>query len=386
MAEASVDPAAFETAPAGPQSEAPLRPLTLWLRHLICLVVPLTTLGFALTGPHRWYLAPPWFLVVVASVLVDNRAGPERHQPAASLAAWQFDAVLYALAAVQLASVVLIARMISLAGLWSVDAFVAMLLAGVNSGYSGIVVAHELIHRRERRHQLLGRLILCTVMYEHFFTEHVRGHHARVGTRQDPATARFGESYRRFWRRTVPAQFKSAWRLEAKRLGEENMKWWDARLLKSRVVHGLIAEWTLALAIFAVFGWAAFVVFLMQALGAVRLLEAVNYFEHWGLERSGRKVETIDSWDTESWFTLYTLVGLSRHADHHAHATRPYQELRHFVESPKLPRGYFGMVVMVFVRNGRFRKLMTAELERRKLGPFAEGTTRTADEPAESLA
>jgi alkane 1-monooxygenase len=372
MAEASVHPASLQTAPAGSGSEAPLPALTLWLRHSMCFVVPFTTLGFALTGPHRWYLSLPWFLVVVASVIIDNHAGPERHQPAASLSAWPFDAVLYVLAAIQLASVVLVARLIARAGLWSVDALVAMLLAGVNSGYSGIVVAHELIHRPQRRHQLLGRLILCTVMYEHFFTEHVRGHHARVGTPEDSATARFGESYRRFWRRTVPGQFKSAWRLEAKRLGDETMKWWDPRLLKSRVVHGLVAEWTLAFGILGVFGWAAFVVFLAQALGAVRLLEAVNYFEHWGLQRSRRKVETVDSWDTESWFTLYTLVGLSRHADHHAHATRPYQELRHFADSPKLPRGYFGMVVMVIVRNRTFRKLMTAELERRKLGPFAE--------------
>jgi len=50
---------------------------------------------------------------------------------------------------------------------------------------------------------------------------------------------------------------------------------------------------------------------------------------------------------------------------------RPFQELRHFEESPKLPTGYFGMVDMVLFRNRRFRELMTEELRRRKLGPFA---------------
>jgi alkane 1-monooxygenase len=83
-------------------------------------------------------------------------------------------------------------------------------------------------------------------------------------------------------------------------------------------------------------------------------------------------VEPVDSWDTESWFTLYTLVGLSRHADHHAFAARPYPQLRHWQESPKLPSGYFGMVPLVLARNRRFQRLMTAELRRRKLGPFAE--------------
>jgi len=103
----------------------------------------------------------------------------------------------------------------------------------------------------------------------------------------------------------------------------------------------------------------------------VRLLECVNFFEHWGLERRGARVLPVDSWDTSSWFTLYTLVGLSRHADHHAWAARPYQQLRHWEESPKLPRGYFGMVVLAFARPGRFQKLMTEELERRELGPFS---------------
>ena len=354
-----------------PEAARSLPASRLWLRHLACFVVPLTTLGFALSGPHRWYAALPWFGVVIASVMIDNRAGPARRQPDPALPAWPFDGVLYALVALQIANIMLTARLVALSGFWSADALVTVLLMGTSSGYSAIVVAHELVHRRERHLQLLGRLLLCTVMYEHFFTEHVRGHHARVGTPEDPATARFGESYNQFWWRTVPGQFRSAWRLETRRLGDENMKWYDRRVLGSRVLHGVLAEVSLAAALGIAFGPAALAIFLLQALGAVRLLEAVNYFEHWGLARTERKVRPIDSWDTESWFSLYTLVGLTRHADHHAHAARPYQQLRHFEESPKLPRGYFGMVVMAVAQNRRFQKLMTAELQRRKLGPFA---------------
>ena len=80
----------------------------------------------------------------------------------------------------------------------------------------------------------------------------------------------------------------------------------------------------------------------------------------------------VDSWDADSRFTLYTLVGLSRHADHHAWASRPYQQLRFWEESPKLPYGYFGTVVLLLVWNSRFRALMTEELRARRLGPFAE--------------
>ena len=79
-----------------------------------------------------------------------------------------------------------------------------------------------------------------------------------------------------------------------------------------------------------------------------------------------------DSWDTDSWFTLYTLVGLSRHADHHAYASRPYQQLRYFEESPKLPFGYFGTVSWLIWDNAGFRRAMSKELKRRRLGPFRD--------------
>jgi alkane 1-monooxygenase len=131
-------------------------------------------------------------------------------------------------------------------------------------------------------------------------------------------------------------------------------------------------------ALTVLFGPVALVVHLLQAWWATRALEVVNYFEHWGLRREGRRVLPVHSWDTDSRFTYYALTGLSRHADHHAYASRPYQQLRVWDESPKLPRGYLAMFPLVLGRNRKFQRLMTAELERRKLGPFAEGTGTVA--------
>jgi len=359
-------------APEVPTTATPGETATVWLRHLMCLVLPVTTLAFLVTAPHAWWGALPWLAVLVASVVADKRSAPEHRQPALRLARWPFDAVLYGLVALQVVLVGLACWTVAQHGFFRVDTVVAWLLVGVNSGYSGIVVAHELIHRPSKRLQRLGRLLLCTVLYEHFYTEHVRGHHVRVGTPEDPATARFGETYQRFFLRTVPAQFRSAWRIEARRLGDPDMPLLDRRTLRNRVLHGLVCEWGAAVAIGLLLGAGAFVFFLAQAWVAIRLLEAVNYFEHWGLVRSGKRVSPIDSWDTDSRFTLHTLVGLSRHADHHAFAARPYQQLRHWEESPKLPHGYFGMVELVIFHNARFRALMTEELRRRRLGPFAE--------------
>jgi 16S rRNA C1402 (ribose-2'-O) methylase RsmI len=40
------------------------------------------------------------------------------------------------------------------------------------------------------------------------------------------------------------------------------------------------------------------------------------------------------------------LFHLQRHSDHHAHAERRYQSLRHFDEAPQLPAGYMGMLLL----------------------------------------
>jgi alkane 1-monooxygenase len=324
-----------------------------WLRHLSSLGFPLLTLGFVATGPHPAIAALPGIAIVVATVLLDRRARAAPAEPAVDGPSWPFTALAVLLAMVQLATLALLVRMVALQG-WSWSLVIVGWFVGNNSGWGTLVVAHELIHRRQRPLRWLGRALLCTVLYDHFFVEHVRGHHVRVATADDPATARFDESYHAFLRRTVPAQFRSAWRLG-----------------RRDVIVGLVVEAALLAAIALVAGWPGVAVFLWQAYGAVTVLEAVNYFEHWGLSRRGMRPGARDAWDTESWLTLYTLIGLSRHADHHAHAARPFERLRAVDESPKLPGGYYAMVTMAQLRNKTFRARMTEELKRKKLGPFA---------------
>jgi alkane 1-monooxygenase len=208
------------------------------------------------------------------------------------------------------------------------------------------------------------------VLYEHFATEHVRGHHPRVGTLDDPASAHFGETQRAFVWRTIPAQWKSAWHLEKVRLGDAQLAWYSPRMLRHRVLQGVLAELAILAAYAYFFGPLALVFFVMQARAAIYLLETVNYIEHWGLARVGKKVVSVDSWDTENWFTLYTLVGLSRHADHHAQASRPFHKLRHFDETAKMPAGYYGTILMAMLDNQRYQRLATLELRQKGLGPF----------------
>ena len=383
--------AAFAIGPAKTPTVSAFRT---WGLHLWAFVLPIVNLVFLLTGPHRWWSALLWTTPIWILVVVDNTSPEDHRQPPEDLPSWPFDLQLYLLILLQLANHVLMGVMASKLSVSSLAAagttlanVVGMaIVSGTTAGYSGIVLAHELVHRRGRVDFFLGRLLLMFVCNEQFATEHVRGHHPRLGTFDDPATARFGESLRDFIKRTIPAQFASAWRLEKIRLGDERMKWTDSRMVGHRVLQGVVGEVLIAAGYLVVFGPVALVFFLVQARSAVILLETVNYIEHWGITRATRTVTPVDSWDTDNAFTLRTLVGLSRHADHHAQASRPYQKLRYFSESPKMPLGYYGTILMAMFMNETYQERATEELRRKGLGPFRPGANvDSARAPAASV-
>jgi alkane 1-monooxygenase len=356
------------SSPAAPRASA-LDVAGQFARHLLAFWFPGTAFAFLVTGPHRWWVALLFVIPLVIAHVLDTSGRRELRQPPEGLPDWPFDAIVYALAAVQLVNVALLVRLFAVQDFLSFDFLVAHIVVGASSGYS-IITAHELIHRKGEWDQRLGRLLLGSVLYEHFYTEHLRGHHLRVATQEDPATARYGETFHHFYRRTVPAQFRSAWRLEKKRLGDEGMSNFDRRMLKHRVLQGVAGELGFAAVVAVAFGWVSFAAFVLQGWLASRLLEIVNYFEHWGLERKGARVGPSESWDTHSWFTYWSLIGLSRHADHHTYGSRPFQKLRVVDEAPVLPHGYVGTIAMVMMNNREFRRQANAELERRKLGPY----------------
>ena len=376
-----------------PAPGAPLSALRGFFLHLWAFVLPLINLVFLITGPHSWGVALLWFLPIWVLVLADVSARGDMRQPDLSTPSWPFDLQVALLIALQLASHILLGVMASKLALWPAEElgktaanFIAMhAMSGITAGYSGIVLGHELVHRRNRVGYFFGRVLLAFVCYEHFATEHVRGHHPRLGTKADPATARFGETFREFLWRTVPQQFRSAWKLENIRLGDPKMRLTDPRMLRHRVAQGVVAEVAITLGYLYFFGVVAMLFFLFQARMAIMLLEVVNYIEHWGIERSTKAVTTEDSWDTDNWFTLYTLVGLSRHSDHHARASRPYQLLQRFEDSPKMPSGYYGTIVMALFANERYRTYATEELKRKGLGPFRKPAD-VASEAGTSLA
>ncbi|MCK5189051.1 MAG: fatty acid desaturase, partial [Methylococcales bacterium] len=234
-----------------------------------------------------------------------------------------YDAILYALTFFQLLIISLLLIYASQLQ-WSsaseigtslVNLAVMRILVGTTSGSSAIIVAHELIHRPKVHMRLLGRLLLITVCYEHFVIAHICGHHLSVATPEDIATARTDESFKTYWKRVYVGHFKYAWNSELQRLGLTKTPIYHYKMLANSVLQGLIVESALVILILFSFGWATAIIFLYQALSGVRLLETINYYQHWGLVQ-GKGKDTL-AWVNQSILTEYALVGLSNHIGHH---------------------------------------------------------------------
>lgn len=338
------------------------------LPFFVALLIPLSAaMALSLDGPWRWATVILVFgitpvLDAVLGLNTRNPAGPDPSpMPHRDL---RFDFLLWFWATFQVAILVAFLAVTSTTAL-SVLEWVGLVLSiGIASGAGGINVAHELMHRRGALERGLAEVLMTSVCYPHFCVEHIRGHHKTVATPHDPATSRLGESLYRFWPRTIAGSLVSAWKLEGARVTPSGRAWTatDRRLRYPVVVILLLGGVT------AVFGLVGLAAFVAQAAVAVLLLEAINFVEHYGLVRRelkpGRfeRVTPLHSWNAGHRLTNWYLFNLQRHADHHAHANRPYWLLRHIEASPQLPAGYATMALLALVPP-LWRRIMDPRVE-----------------------
>jgi alkane 1-monooxygenase len=328
----------------------------LWL---LGLVVPLLPYG-AWREATRWdldifwWFGPIWILLLIP--LLDWIFGSDRSNPPE----WAIEQLsndryyrwcTYLFLPLQYAGLVLACWVVTNVEMSWVDQLGYALTVGTVGGVA-INTAHELGHKKERVERWLGRIALAQTGYGHFYVEHNRGHHARVATPEDPASSRLGESFWAFLPRTILGGIRSAWRLEAARLRNQNKKVWS-------LDNDVLTAWAMSVVLFgglvAAFGARIVPFLLVQAAFGLSLLEVVNYIEHYGLLRQkdakGRyeRCTPQHSWNSNHIASNVVLYQLERHSDHHANPTRRYQALRHFDESPQLPSGYGLMLGLAYI-------------------------------------
>jgi len=365
-------------APGGESVPAPAR----WRDHkryawLLALIVPLLPFSswmmVELTGLGVfWFYGP--VLIFGIFPLLDILGGLDPSNPPDSVIKWleedrYYRWVIYLYLPLQYAGLVFACWMFSHGGLSTVESIGLALTVAMVSGIA-INTAHE---------RWLSRVALAQSGYGHFFIEHNRGHHVRVATPEDPASARLGESFYAFWPRTVLGSLRSAWGLERMRLQRTGHGPWTIR-------NDILNAWAMSVVLFGglaiVFGPVVLPYLLIQAVVGFSLLEVVNYLEHYGLLRGRRedgryeRTRPEHSWNSNNVVSNVLLYHLQRHSDHHANPVRRYQALRHVDEAPQLPTGYAGMILIATIP-----PLWRRVMDRRLLAHYGHEVTRANVNP-----
>ena len=225
---------------------------------------------------------------------------------------------------------------------------------GVISGTIGITYAHELMHQKSKTERWLGDLLMASVLYSHFRSEHLRVHHVHIGTPKDAVTARYNEGFHRYFPRVLWQCARSAWHVEAAMLARKNLPPTHRSNPFWRYAALQIAMLTLA---YALGGWTGLALFTFQAFVAVWQLELVDYIEHYGLTRrhlGHGKYEHVlprHSWNAAHKASNWLLINLQRHSDHHYKPDRRFPLLQSHDQdaAPQLPYGYPVMTALAMV-------------------------------------
>jgi alkane 1-monooxygenase len=340
----------------------------LWLLGLVVPLLPFITVALAeVTGLGVMYWFGP-FLVFAIIPLLDYLIGKDEANPPDEAIKWleqdrYYRWCTYLFIPLQYAGLVFACTIWASGELSILEnlglAFSVAMVAGI-----AINTAHELGHKRKDHEKWLSKVALAQSAYGHFFIEHNRGHHVRVATPEDPASARLGESFWEFLPRTVSGSLTSALHLERERLERVGHGFWSFR-------NDVFNAWAMTLVLFgglvAIFGVEVLPWLIIQAVVGFSLLEVVNYLEHYGLRRQWdaekdryELCRPEHSWNSDNVASNVFLYHLQRHSDHHANPLRRYQALRHFEGLPELPNGYAAMIPLAWA----------TPLWRRKLDPM----------------
>ena len=278
-------------------------------------VVAVTIAAYALD--RQWAFGLPTWTFLAGIVVdqlfnTDGRAALVAH---ASRFRWRL--ILYLWAPLHVAAVVCGLHAVANLPLdsptfWSRLLAISISIAMVG-GTLGGAIAHEFMHAPYAIERIVGAGLMSLMTYGHFTIGHVAGHHRWVGTSEDPATAKRGESLYAFLVRSFAGGVTMAWRAEHVRLRRRRRGVWS---LENRLLQICVWQAVLYLAVYVITDWAGVLFFALQGLIGASLLEVMNYIMHYGLRRnrlpSGRleAVRPHCSWNTSRLATTYLMCGI----------------------------------------------------------------------------
>lgn len=205
----------------------------------------------------------------------------------------------------------------------------------------GTCVAHDLIHRRDKRDATLGHLLAGFCGYPILGAEHL-AHHGR------PGDNRHAEA---------PTKVESMWHFSARRmhliyaeiLGPRAPFWHrhTASLGVLRTRAALMGTASTALAFAVIDGWRGACLYAAMIVSVSFGVQLITYIQHWGLgdEAIGSRVAYGRGWEDDCRFQAWITLSISLHDHHHLDSHLPFYRSSLSPDSPRLPAGY---VVLMF--------------------------------------
>ena len=214
---------------------------------------------------------------------------------------------------------------------------------GILLATNAINVAHELGHRKSNIERVFSKTLYMPCLYMHFYIEHNYGHHLKVATPEDGATAKYNQNVYSFWISSIVKQYFDAWRKQKELLKNCESGFYS---VKNDMIWYLVIQSAYLTGVYALFDFKGLLFAVAVGVISFLFLETINYIEHYGLRRfktaSGRyeRIREVHSWNSNHSIGRIVLYELTRHSDHHFKSSKKYQTLNYFEQSPQLPYGY----------------------------------------------
>jgi alkane 1-monooxygenase len=163
------------------------------------------------------------------------------------------------------------------------QSFLILALSVSQIGAVNAVVGHELFHRKNMFDKVLGTLSYAKAFYGHTFIAHIKCHHKKVATPEDPQTSRLGESIFEFYARAILDSAIDVWNFENSRLAQQGENKWYQILIYNRMISFTVGQIIYNALIWYFFGDRALCFNLLISFFTTLMFETVNYLEHYGL-------------------------------------------------------------------------------------------------------
>lgn len=303
-------------------------------------VVPLTTLagvvGFLLGGDYVWLGLATFPVLLVFDIILPRDVAPRRVGSPflANLQLYLHVALMFALYGAFLYSVMNGSNPLTGPGSgWQIAG--SILSIGWLSAVPTLPVAHELMHRRHWFPRRVAQVLSAFYGDPNRDISHVMTHHLFLDTEKDSDTPQRGEILYSFVYRATKGSYLDAIHSEAETLRRHGLSPWNWR---NRGYQQLALLFAMVGVCWYFGGVMALVVALAAMTMAKALVEAFNYFQHYGLVRvDGAPVLMHHAWNHLGPVVRPLGVEITNHIHHHLDGHTKFYDLTPEPDAPQMP-------------------------------------------------